>query len=292
MEAPAAANHPPPWFPMRSLHSAAALALLFVAGGREVHGQQAPPDKLLFEESFDDDDLAKRGWYDLGDIRIAAAAFAGAGCLEFEWTDKNRPVQGSSPMRRLFEPSGEVYLRFYLRLSKGWGWSGRNYHPHLTHFLTTENDRWAGPAATHLTTYVEPVGGRLRLAAQDIQNKDAPHGLTQGPLRGGYNGRFFDSQERLFTDDRWRCIEAQFRLNSLDRENDKPRPDGVVRGWVDGRLVVEATDVILRTTDFPEMRFNQFMLAPYFGTGLLPHAQKLWIDELAVGLERLGPASP
>lgn len=54
---------------------------------------------------------------------------------------------------------------------------GQPYHPHLTHFLTTENAKWAGPAASHLTLYVEPVGGKLRLAAQDIQNKDAPHGL-------------------------------------------------------------------------------------------------------------------
>jgi hypothetical protein len=30
-------------------------------------------------------------------------------------------------------------------------------------------------------------------------------------------------------------------------------------------------------------------MAPYFGPGLLPHAQKLWIDELAVGNTRLGP---
>jgi hypothetical protein len=31
-----------------------------------------------------------------------------------------------------------VYVRFFLRLSKGWGWTGRSYHPHLMHFLTTE----------------------------------------------------------------------------------------------------------------------------------------------------------
>ena len=36
------------------------------------------------------------------------------------------------------------------------------------------------------------------------------------------------------------------------------------------------------------MQFNQFLLTPYFGPGLLPHAQTLWIDELAVGTERLG----
>ena len=100
--------------------------------------------------------------------------------------------------------------------------------------------------------------------------------------RGGYNGRFYDSQDRLFTDDAWHCVEALFRLNSLDRERDRPNADGVVRAWFDGRLVIERTDVVLRSTDFPHMKFNQLLLAPYFGPGLLPHAQTLWIDELAL----------
>jgi len=39
------------------------------------------------------------------------------------------------------------------------------------------------------------------------------------------------------------------------------------------------------------MKFNQFLLAPYFGPGLLPHAQKLWIDELAVGTKRIGSSN-
>ncbi|NQT16151.1 MAG: hypothetical protein HQ582_25565, partial [Planctomycetes bacterium] len=236
-----------------------------------------------------DSDLAARNWYDGSRFRIAGGVVAGKGCIEYEWTEDQSKVQGSSAVRHLFEPSDEVSIRFYLKLSKGWGWSGRNYHPHLTHFLTTENSKWHGPAASHLTLYIEPVGGKLRLAAQDIQNQDAPHGLTQGPLKGGYNGRFYDSEEVLFEDDRWHCVEAYFKLNTLDLENDRPKRDGVVRGWFDGRLVVERTDVILRSTDFPRMKFNQFLMAPYFGPGLLPHAQKLWIDELAVGTRRIGP---
>src|SRR5262249_36483917 len=50
--------------------------------------------------------------------------------------------------------------------------------------------------------------------------------------------------------------------------------------------------VILRSVDFPRMKFNQLLVAPYFGPGLLPHEQTLWIDELAVGTERLDEVSP
>ena len=133
------------------------------------------------------------------------------------------------------------------------------------------------------------MNGKLRLAAQDIQNKDKPHGLTQGPLKGGFNGQFFDSKDELFKDDKWHCVEAMFQLNALDLKADKPNADGIVRGWFDDKLVVERTDVVLRSTDFPKMKFNQFLLLPYFGPRLLPHAQTLWIDELAVGTTRLGP---
>ena len=92
----------------------------------------------------------------------------------------------------------------------------------------------------------------------------------------------------MFLDEKWHMVEAMFKLNSLDLERDKPNADGIVRGWFDGKLVVERTDVILRSTDFPNMRFNQFLLTPYFGPGLLPHEQSLWIDELVVATGRVG----
>jgi predicted amidohydrolase len=243
---------------------------------------------VLFGETFDDARLTERGWYDGRTFAISREGpRAGAGCIEYRWKSGTTMPERSSALRRQFEPTETVYLRFYVKLSPGWGWTGRSYHPHLVHVLTTENDKYHGPAASHLTLYIEPQEGKLRLAAQDIQNQDKPHGLTQGPLRGGYNGTFYDSKDVLFTDDAWHCVEAMFKLNSLDR--DRVNKDGIVRGWFDGKLVVERTDVVLRSTDFPNMKFNQFLLAPYFGPGLLPHEQTLWIDELAVGTERLGP---
>ena len=153
--------------------------------------------------------------------------------------------------------------------------------------MTTENGKYHGPAASHLTIYIEPVNGKLRLATQDIQNKDTPHGLTQGLLKGGYNGRYFDSEDILFDDGEWHCVEVMFKLNSLDVAGDGPNRDGELRGWVDGELVVERTDVVFRSTDFPRMQFNQFMMLPYFHHGV-PQDQTLWIDELAVGTGRIG----
>lgn len=254
--------------------------------------EQEKPGGLLFRESFDDANLLKREWYDGEKFSMVKSGVLtdgrdGKNCLEFHWRAKGTTPDNCHGARRLFEPSETIYLRCYLRLSKGWGWTGRNYHPHLIQFMTTENGRWHGPAASHLTVYVEPVNGKLRLAAQDIQNKDQPHGLTQGELKGGYNGQLYDSKEVLFKDDEWHLVEALFQLNTLDAKNDKPKADGIVRGWFDGKQVIDRTDVVLRSTDFPKMKFNQLLVLPYFGPGLLPHEQTLWIDELAVGTKRL-----
>jgi predicted amidohydrolase len=243
---------------------------------------------VLFREGFDDGQLLKRGWYD-GETFVISRddAQAGAGCIAFHWKPNTTTPEGSSGLRRLFEPTDTVYVRFSIKLSPSWSWTGRSYHPHLMHFMTTENGKYHGPAASHLTVYIEPQEGKLRLAAQDIENRDTRHGLTQGPLRGGYNGREYDSKEKLFNDDAWHSVEAMFRLNTLELERDRPNADGIVRAWFDGKLVVERTDVVLRSTDFPNMKFNQFLLTPYFGAGLLPHEQTLWIDELAVGTKPL-----
>jgi hypothetical protein len=251
---------------------------------------QEPATGVLFSEGFDDDRLLERGWYDGDRFKIVnARAHSGKGCIEYHWKRDTTSPDSSSGLRRLFGPTETIYLRFYIKLSKGWGWTGRAYHPHLITFMTTENGKFHGPAASHLTVYVEPQEGKLRLAAQDIQNRNQPHGLTQGPLRGGYNGKFYDSRDVLLDDDQWHCVEALFKLNSLDLNADKPNADGVVRGWFDGELVVDRTDVILRSTDFPNMKFNQMLLTPYFGPGLLPHEQTLWIDDLVVGTQRLEP---
>lgn len=250
------------------------------------------PATQCFTEGFDDPALLERGWYDGSRFKISAVERQnGKGSLEYHWARGTTTPGSSAALRRLFPPADQVYLRFYLKLSPGWSWTGREYHPHLIQFLTTENAKFHGPAASHLTLYVEPQEGRLRLGATDIQNRDAPHGLTQGLLRGGFNGKLYDSQEVVFRDDRWHCVEAEFKLNSLDLKADRPLPDGELRGWVDGKLVVERKDVVFRSTDFPNMRINQLLLAPYFGPGLLPHEQTLWIDELSLGRQRKSPAT-
>ena len=220
---------------------------------------------VLFGETFDDARLTERGWYDGRTFAISREGTrAGGGCIEYRWKSGTTTPERSSGLRRPFEPTDTVYLRFYIKLSPGWGWTGRSYHPHLMHVLTTENDKYHGPAASHLTLYIEPQRASSPGGPGHPESGQATR-ADPGPLRGGYNGTFYDSKDVLFTDDAWHCVEAMFKLNSLDPDRDLVNRDGIVRGWFDGKLVLERTDIVLRSTDFPNMKFNQFLLAPTSG---------------------------
>jgi hypothetical protein len=51
--------------------------------------------------------------------------------------------------------------------------------------------------------------------------------------------------------------------------------------WIDGEPVIDHRDVVLRTGAHPDMRFNQFLMMPYYGPGV-PHPQSIWIDDLRI----------
>ncbi len=61
-----------------------------------VEGAEKLPEGIFFSESFEDADLAGRGWYDGTTFRIVGDAAAGKGCIEYEWPDRQSGVQGSS----------------------------------------------------------------------------------------------------------------------------------------------------------------------------------------------------
>jgi len=86
----------------------ACLGLAAVSIPSQALAAQSQPQGIVFSESFEDADLARRNWYDGTRFRIVGDAFAGKGCIEYEWTDSQSPVRGSSAVRRLFEPTEDV----------------------------------------------------------------------------------------------------------------------------------------------------------------------------------------
>lgn len=169
-----------------------------------------------------------------------------------------------------------------------------------------------GPAFTCLTTYTEVVNGIPRLALQDGRNVDTSHvreditSVTEARAIAGCNGdadghgvgdcyQAGDSwangkawtAERVYlsadagvgkqTD--WHEIRSRFRLNSVSAA--VTHHDGVLQMWFDGELIIDVHDAVLRTSQHPDMMFDQFLAGPYFGPGV-PHPQSMWIDDLRI----------
>jgi hypothetical protein len=100
------------------------------------------------------------------------------------------------------------------------------------------------------------------------------------PSTGAYcNSTYWDAAGPAFVNNQWHKVEFYAAMNSTS--GGVANADGVFKYWVDGNLVINATNVYLRTGSNPTRRFNQLLLAPFIGDGS-PIAQDLWIDNLTV----------
>ncbi len=272
----------------------------------------------FFHESFDDESYTQRGWYDNNKLVISSSEHikSSTASVEFHFLKGARTATSGGGIRHLFSPSNEVYLSYWIKYSLNWTGSNKPYHPHQFHFVTTEDDKYVGPAYTTLTLYIEENEGHPLLAFQDARNIDTAHikiDLSQTSEKralagcngssdaypagdcyqsGAYwfNGKQWKSPLTCFTQDQgpyfqndWHHVEAYFRLNSI--ENDRAQADGIAQYWFDDSLIIDVRNTMFRTAQHPNMMFNQFLMAPYIGDGS-PVDQTMWVDELSVGDRR------
>jgi hypothetical protein len=83
---------------------------------------------------------------------------------------------------------------------------------------------------------------------------------------------------------KWHCSEFMVRLSTPGKE------DGIIRLWVNGKLVSDFTDVPLRDENHPELLLNMVFLAPYFHPGS-PKDQVHWTDQIVIATSYIGPVS-
>ena len=281
----------------------------------------AAPATVLLQEAFEDASFTARGWYDNTALAITTSQHivGSTSALEVHF-----PVGATTPTwggtaRRAFLGTETVYLGYWVKYSSNWVGSGRAYHPHEFMLLTNEDAAYTGPSFTHLATYVEENyqnGGIPVLAMQDGANIDQAqigrdlttisenrgaagcNGNTDGYTTDCYQASgvyvnaktwqavqpsFLPSSGTGYKGD-WHFVEAYFKLNSI--QNGKGVADGIVRYWFDRQLVIEHTNVLLRTGAHPTMKFNQLLIGPYIGDGS-PVDQTMWVDNLTVGDGRI-----
>ena len=270
-------------------------------------------EEVLFEEHFDDNDWASRGWYDGPDMIVDGSNRVGesGGSAVFTW-QQGATTAASRGGRVKFEPVEGFTMTCYMKFSDNWEWTNLGYHPHLNLFMTNKNGDSDGPAFTHLTLYVEVVDGYPKLLIQDGQNMDQSRagqnlvGITENRSVAGGNGdsdghgggyykngenywndKYWSADTVYFTGDEtgpfykneWHKVEAHFQLNSVI--DGIGVANGVLRLTVNDSVLIEHRNVLFRTGANADMKIDQYLLLPYFGPGV-PHSQSFWIDEIRI----------
>jgi hypothetical protein len=276
---------------------------------------------VFFTEDFENGSFSSRGWYgNTNPVTTSAQHATGSRALEMKFNQGSTIAVNGGAMRHKFPASESVYLRYRVKYSSNWVGSGQTYHPHEFHFLTNEDDDWVGPSFTRLTLYIEhnyrQDGGYPLLITQDGRNIDQSrigqdltnvteqravsgcNGNSDGYPTGCYqsspgqynNSKTWAASQPAFLPNAgsgykgdWHTVEAYFEMNTI--VNGKGVPDGTVRYWFDGKLLIDRTNVLLRTGARPNQKFNQFMIAYYIGSGS-PVNQTAWIDDLTVASGR------
>jgi uncharacterized protein YjdB len=270
---------------------------------------------VFFTETFEDTDAASRNWFDTAPFTLSTAEKKnGSSSLEWHWTSgQTTPAFGAA--RKKFTETESVHVSYWVKYSANWIGSGQNYHPHEFQLLTNLDGDWIGPSETHMTAYIEhnyQSGLRPVMGFQDALNIDQGQigvdltGVTENRGVAGCNGSsdgypddcylhagsgnyrngklwvanayLGDSPGSQYKND-WHFVEAYFQLNSIS--GGVGQTDGIIRYWIDGNLLIDHDDVLLRTGANADMAFHEIFVGPYIGPGS-PADQTVWIDDLTV----------
>ena len=174
----------------------------------------------------------------------------------------------------------EIFFRYYLRLGDDWnperggklpgiggtygraGWGGRKVNG---------TDGWSARGLflgrkngfTPIGFYCYHADMKTQYGDNWVWNRDGFPGLANN---------------------RWYCIEQQVRLNTPGRN------DGLLRGWVDGKLVFEKSDVRMRDT--AALKIETVWLNLYHGgTWTATADHHLFIDDVVISRQPIGPAN-
>jgi hypothetical protein len=103
-------------------------------------------------------------------------------------------------------------------------------------------------------------------------------------MRGRYGSTWiWDRDDRgLLDNNRWYSIEQQVRLNTPGES------DGILRGWVDGELAFEKTDVRFRSV--ATLKIEAVWINVYLGgTWAAEQDHHLYLDEIVISKQPIGP---
>jgi uncharacterized protein YjdB len=278
---------------------------------------------LLFQEDFENSNIASRGWYDNTSVQLSTTEHitGSTASAQYHWLKgATTPTSGDS-QRHKFTASDRVYLSYYVKYSTNYIGSGQDYHPHEFYILSNLDGDYDGPSDNFLDVYVEQNyqnGGKPIVDVQDNKSVNTSRGAVPNNLVGvtenrsvsGCNGlvesniysECYDAGSYWYNykqlsapvqfqpnpgpgyKNNWNFVEVYVQLNTIS--NGIGQADGIIQYWFNGNLVIDRHDILFRTGAHANLLLNQLVIAPYIGDGS-PADQTFWVDNLRLGTGRL-----
>ncbi|HEY1173624.1 MAG TPA: hypothetical protein VGH19_19825 [Verrucomicrobiae bacterium] len=172
----------------------------------------------------------------------------------------------------------EVYFRYYIRLADDWTGTQGGKFPGVGG--TYGKAGWGG----------RPVNGTDGWSARGLFASRREGKLPIGfycyhmDMKGQYGSEWIWDKDKLgyLENNRWYCIEQYVKLNTVGKA------DGILRGWVDGKLAFEKTDIRMRAVD--TLKVEMVWLNVYYGGTWTAKADyHVYIDEMVISREPIGP---
>ncbi len=249
-------------------------------------------ENVLFFDDFDSRHSAAV-WGERGRrVKLAGGASERGGALQkaLEVTVRKGKNKGLN-RRYKFKVHGidepeEAFFRYYLRLSRHWNSdiSGGKFPGFAG---TYGKAGWGGRKATAEGGW--SARGFFFSSAND-QNDElrTPLGNYVYHLdqtnRYGSDWVWSENGAALLENDRWYSVEQQVKLNTPGRS------DGILRGWLDGRLVFEKTN--LRFRGSTALKIEEVWFNVYHGGGdPAPRDLVLYMDNVVIARDYIGPMS-
>jgi len=250
-------------------------------------GIRSDPD-VIFVEDFEHPDWDK-GWQERskGHRRHGSLeadpkiVHSGKNSLKLTFVPEARK-DGAGWMHHWYEGSDLAYLRYYYRLSVGGNWSNQKLMQLHGHKRGVRFGRGAGSRGIDWLSAGTGVGG---------QNGPPWKKTTLYNYHPHQKGNFGDvvgpteKNPPPSNEDEWICKEFMVKLNDIGKIN------GEMRMWVNGKLVLEKTDMEWRR--YRDVVINDLMQPTY--THSPPKVGKkriVWLDSIVLAKRYIGPMRP
>lgn len=253
---------------------------------------------VLLVEDFENDPktvswMKPNGWF--AGVQFAPGAgmeitdkvaAAGQRCLQY---NLKKGKQSSGGMFHQTKPSGTLYYRYYRMFEKDWEWPN-GYGPHDVGIYGWVGD-FPGPSECDLCFLADfwMTGDTIVRINTPRQKVDPNRWMKENgfvpPPPGGHGLTFNKSKPDKIEPMKWHCVEIMIQLSAPGQR------DGVMKLWVNGKLVSECDGMPLRDAKREELRINLMLVAPYFHPGS-PKDQTHYTDQIVVATQYIGPIHP